>query len=102
MVYIACQAVATVKRLENLVLVNLPLIAIIDNAFETKVGLLPDENVGSFAMGKRVVGSRKVFLHLGSGHQAVAVLIYLNINDVALALFHAFLLFAERAEEILH
>ena len=89
------------EGLEYLIVVDLTLIAVVDDALESEVGLLPDEDICRIAM-LHSWGGFKLLLDLGSGHQAVGVFVYLNIDNVSLSLLHPLLLFTEGTEEILH
>ena len=44
----------------------------------------------------------EILLYLGGGHEAVGLFVFLDVDDVVLAHLHAFLLFAEGAEEVFH
>ena len=92
--------------LEYLVLEYQSLELVVHYHLKSQIGLLPHQyiHLGTMLQRWQICHYRRgeIFLNLGRSHQSIAVLIYLNIYYMALALLHALFLLAKWAEYILH
>ena len=99
---ICLQTVARVYGLKYLVAEYESIVAVVYYDFVAHVGRLPYEDICLVArLIGRVVGGEK-FGDLGRCHDAVAVLVYVYVDDVSSSCLHALSLLAEGAEEVLH
>ena len=110
MVDIRFEAIARMKGLENLSLVDKTLILVIYNDLETKICLLPHHHFHLVTMFIDMIGSlfdfiigrEKILVNLGCSHQSVALFIDGDIDQIILSFLHAHLLLAEWAKQIFH
>ena len=99
---IGLHAVANVQFLEDLRVEEHSAELVVDDDLYADVCLVPDEDVHLVARPVRREVLAKVALHLGAGHEAVALLVHVDVDNVALSLHHLYLLFAEGNEKVLH
>ena len=99
---IAIKTVACGERTEHLVGIDQSGKLVVDDDLEAKLSLLPYKKTDLVAMGIGRHLTTEIVLHLCRRHHTVAVLVDAHMHNVALPLLHAFLLLAERAEEVFH
>ena len=94
------ESVAGMNVLENLVFIDKSCIPVVNDDLEAEVGLLPYQQVNFLSVLVTFRTFVEIMFHLCRGYKPVGLFVEMDVDDIAAAFLHSFLLFTERAEEI--